>query len=71
MKLKSTVPVILGRIAYLAGLFNIFSNSLKHFNPRAAEIGNYSPRFNSLHRICNPNLHRCRYGYLGSWADSP
>jgi lysyl-tRNA synthetase class 2 len=43
MKLKSSIPVILGRIAYLAGLFNIFSNSLKHYNPRAAKLGNYLP----------------------------
>ena len=43
MKLKGSIPVILGRIAYLAGLFNIFSNSLRHFNPRAAKLGNYLP----------------------------
>jgi len=43
MKLKSSIPVILGRIAYLAGLFNIFSNSLKHYNARAAKLGNYLP----------------------------
>ena len=43
MKLKSSIPVILGRIAYLAGLFNIFSNSLKRYNPRAAKLGNYLP----------------------------
>jgi len=45
MKLKSSAPSILGRIAYLAGLINIFSNSLKHFNPHAAKIGNYLPVF--------------------------
>ncbi len=43
MKIKSSIPVILGRIAYLAGLFNIFYNTLVHYNSRAAKIGNYLP----------------------------
>ncbi len=43
MKIKSSIPNILGRIAYLAGLFNIFYNTLVHYNSRAAKIGNYLP----------------------------
>ncbi len=43
MKIKSSIPIILGRIAYLAGLFNIFYNTLVHYNSRAAKIGNYLP----------------------------
>jgi lysylphosphatidylglycerol synthetase-like protein (DUF2156 family) len=43
VKIKSSIPIILGRIAYLAGLFNIFYNTLVHYNSRAAKIGNYLP----------------------------
>jgi len=45
MRIKSSIPVILGRIAYLAGLFNIFSNSLHHVSPRAAKLTSYLPVF--------------------------
>jgi lysyl-tRNA synthetase class 2 len=45
MKIKSSIPLILGRIAYLAGLFNIFSNSLHHISPRAAKLSGYLPIF--------------------------
>jgi lysyl-tRNA synthetase class 2 len=45
MRIKSSIPVIIGRIAYLAGLFNIFSNSLHHVSPRAAKLTGYLPVF--------------------------
>ena len=45
MKIKSSIPLILGRIAYLAGLFNIFSNSLQHASSRVAKLSSYLPVF--------------------------
>jgi lysyl-tRNA synthetase class 2 len=45
MKIKSSIPLILGRIAYLAGLFNIFSNSLHHANTRVSKLTGYLPVF--------------------------
>ena len=45
MKIKSSIPLILGRIAYLAGLFNIFSNSLHHASARISKLTSYLPVF--------------------------
>ncbi len=45
MKIKSLIPLILGRIAYLAGLFNIFSNSLHHASARISKLTSYLPVF--------------------------
>ena len=45
MRIKSSIPVIIGRIAYLAGLFNIFSNSLHHVSPRITKLTGYLPVF--------------------------
>jgi lysyl-tRNA synthetase class 2 len=45
MKIKSLIPLILGRIAFLAGLFNIFSNSLHHASSRVAQLTGYLPVF--------------------------
>lgn len=45
MKIKSSIPLILGRIAYLAGLFNIFSNSVHHASARISKLTNYLPVF--------------------------
>ena len=45
MKIKNSIPLILGRIAYLAGLFNIFSNSLHHASARISKLTSYLPVF--------------------------
>ena len=38
-------PLIIGRFAYLIGLFNIFSNSIRPFKASAKKLENYLPLF--------------------------
>ena len=44
-QLRSKIPLILGRLAYFAGLFNMISAILHRFQSRAAKLESYLPIF--------------------------